>query len=211
MAQHLFIQTQASQASNSEDNNLMRSVKNEDNQDAFSQLYERNRQWVFHRCMTILGNPEDAEDAMQEIFSEVWKQRKDWRGRYFRKWFNYIVRNRAVNFRRDRNRKKNYRGAVSLDDPDSTLQITADNQVTGVIIGEETESRIENAINKVLLTKTSVRERLAWNLRYREGYSVSDVARIMGLTRDQAETSARRCTARMKPFLADTDLVCELV
>ena len=40
---------------------------------AFTEIYEKSSKFVYMTCLSVLGNPEDAEEAMQETYLAVFK------------------------------------------------------------------------------------------------------------------------------------------
>lgn len=84
--------------------------------EAFRSLYETAARAVYAYALSILQNPQDAEEVMQDTFLTVWTQC----GSYVPSgkplaWIFTIVRNRCYAFLRRRSRDM----AVSLDDLDT--------------------------------------------------------------------------------------------
>ncbi len=66
------------------------------NQASFGELIERFRGRVFHLCYRMLGQREDAEDAMQETFVRVARKLHQWdSSRAFEPWLLTIAGNRC--------------------------------------------------------------------------------------------------------------------
>lgn len=69
---------------------------------ALTQLYERHAGWALAAARRILGSPEDAEDAVQETFLELWRRA----GQYSPEraapaaWIATLLRSRALDRRR---------------------------------------------------------------------------------------------------------------
>ena len=65
---------------------------------ALAQLYDRYRVILFGLLMRILGNREEAEDVLQEVFLQVWRKAEDFdetRGRPFT-WLVTLGRSRGI-------------------------------------------------------------------------------------------------------------------
>src|SRR5579862_2352126 len=80
---------------------------------AFESLYSRHKRALFQTALRVLGNVEDAEDALQEGLLAAYRNLKRFEGRsQFSTWLTRIVINAALM----RLRSKRSRPAVSLDD-----------------------------------------------------------------------------------------------
>ena len=76
----------------------------QDDTDAFAQLYDRHGALALRVARNISRTPERAEDAVQEGFLSIWRNRSayDPESGTFKSWCVRIVRNRAVDtLRRD--------------------------------------------------------------------------------------------------------------
>src|SRR5262245_17653674 len=79
------------------DVHLIQRVANQD-REAFSQLYERFSTLVFTLARGMLNTRSEAEDLLQEVFVQVWRQARSYgaeRGS-LEAWIINIVRNRAI-------------------------------------------------------------------------------------------------------------------
>ena len=74
--------------------------------DAFDLFYERYAQIIFNLCLRILRDPAEAEDVMQEIFVQIWRdaERFDAARASVKTWLFTIARSRSLD--RYRTRKK---------------------------------------------------------------------------------------------------------
>ena len=76
---------------------LIQKVANQD-RDAFSQLYDRFSSLVFTLAMRMLRARSDAEDLLQEVFVQIWRQAQSYsvqRGSP-EAWIVNIARSRAI-------------------------------------------------------------------------------------------------------------------
>ena len=81
--------------------------------DAFGALVEQHGNTVFRYAYSLTGDPDDAQDVVQEVFMTAWRKRRDVRlvdGSVL-PWLLTTTRNHAANLARKRRR----RGDVSLD------------------------------------------------------------------------------------------------
>src|ERR1700726_2689404 len=76
-------------------------------------LFAQHSRALFQTALRLLGNPEDAEDALQEAMLSAYRNLPRFEGRsQFSTWMTRIVINAALM----RRRSKRARPAVSLDD-----------------------------------------------------------------------------------------------
>lgn len=72
---------------------------------AFDRLYERRSAYVYNICLGMLGNPDDARDAMQETFVQLYRSLPRFRGRSkFSTWLHRIAVNKCIDALRGRPR-----------------------------------------------------------------------------------------------------------
>src|SRR5690242_20872804 len=80
---------------------------------ALNILFRRHHKALFHSALGILGNPEDAEDALQDGLLSAFRNLKSFEGRsQFSTWLTRIVINASLMKRRS----AKARPAVSLDE-----------------------------------------------------------------------------------------------
>ena len=73
---------------------------------AFGTLVGRHSRRVFALCMMILGNPDEAEDAMQEVFLSGLKRLSGLKEpERFAGWINQVARNHCRDLLRKRKRR----------------------------------------------------------------------------------------------------------
>ena len=150
---------------------LIRQVANQD-RDAFSQLYDRFSTLVFTLAMRMLRARSDAEDLLQEVFVQVWRQAQNYsteRGSP-EAWIVNIARSRAIDkIRSIRRMEKSF---VLTEDParaestDNVESSAADSEVRMAM--KSALANLPEAQRKVLelayfggLTQTEIAERLA--------------------------------------------------
>jgi RNA polymerase sigma-70 factor (ECF subfamily) len=85
-------------------------------------LYDRYAHLVYQRCLALLGNPAEAEDALQEVFVRAMKAADDFRGESSEMtWLYRISTNHCLNVIRGSKRKANgaKRQQLQMQDADS--------------------------------------------------------------------------------------------
>jgi RNA polymerase sigma-70 factor (ECF subfamily) len=74
---------------------------------AFSELVKRYKNMVFTLCYRVVGEAAYAEDLMQEVFTKVFLNLKDFEGRSaFSSWLYRITHNHCLNFLAKQNREQ---------------------------------------------------------------------------------------------------------
>ncbi|MFE4963050.1 RNA polymerase sigma factor [Streptomyces sp. NPDC056660] len=75
----------------------------EGDEDSFAVLVRRHSRSLLILARCLLGNPQDAEDAVQDAFVSAWRRLPEYRhGAEFRTWMYRITVNRCLTMRRSR-------------------------------------------------------------------------------------------------------------
>jgi RNA polymerase sigma-70 factor (ECF subfamily) len=139
--------------------------------DALAAAYDRHIRAVYGLAMRVLQDQGDAEDVVQEVFSQAWTQAKQYdatRGSVV-SWLLTITRSRAIDRLRSRRARPDSApasGEVAVVElPDSALG--AENEV----LTAESAARLRSALSALPLL-----ERVAIELAYFEGLTQTQVA-----------------------------------
>ena len=149
--------------------------------EAVETLFRRYERPLFQTALRVLGNTEDAEDALQDGLLSAYRNLKRFEGRsQFSTWLTRIVINAALM----RRRSAKARPAISLDEPprEDELPATerfADDGLTPEQVMENTEIREMLSEN---LDQLSPLLRTAFVLREVQGYSTGEAAKKLGVT-----------------------------
>jgi RNA polymerase sigma-70 factor (ECF subfamily) len=149
--------------------------------EAVETLFRRYQRPLFQTALRVLGNAEEAEDAVQDGLLSAYRNLKRFEGRsQFSTWLTRIVINAALM----RRRSQKARPAVSLDDTthEDALSIAerfADDAPNPeqVFAGTELREMIRENLDEL-----SPLLRTAFVLREVEGYSTGEAARKLGVT-----------------------------
>ena len=150
-------------------------------QQAMEDLFRRYQRPLFQTALRVLGNAEDAEDALQDGMLSAYRNLKRFEGRsQFSTWLTRIVINAALM----RRRSAKARPAISLDETprEDELPATerfADNGPNPEQVFANTE--IREMIN-ANLDELSPLLRTAFVLREVHGYSTGEAAKKLGVT-----------------------------
>jgi len=172
--------TQAAVGIQGSEEKLIRAGQRGDHQ-AVEALFRRYQRPLFQTALRVLGNTEDAEDALQDGLLSAYRNLKRFEGRsQFSTWLTRIVINAALM----RRRSAKARPAVSLDEPprEDELPATerfADDGLTPEQVFANTEIREMLSEN---LDQLSPLLRTAFVLREVQGYSTGEAAKKLGVT-----------------------------
>jgi RNA polymerase sigma-70 factor, ECF subfamily len=171
------------------------------NYDAFEQLVNRYEHKIYRLGLNITGNPEDAEDVLQEAFLKAFENLP--RFREDSRFYTWIVRI-AVNQALMKLRKRRTDRSVSLDDP-----IEEDGEVIPrdfadwkpnpeQLLGRtETREVLEKAIQDLPPSFRTV-----FTLRDVEGLSTEETAEMLGLTISAVKARLFRARLRLREELS---------
>lgn len=166
---------------------------------AFEELVHRNEQRVYRTTMAIIGNHEDAEEAMQQTFLRVHQHLGAFqRSSKFTTWLTRIAVNEALQIRRRR------KPSVSLDDPQITEEVLMPKELRdwhddpGTIYDkQQLREIVERAIQSL---PTIYRE--AFVLRDVQGLTTEESAGALGIAVPALKTRLLRARLMMREALA---------
>ena len=146
---------------------LIRQVANQD-RDAFSQLYDRFSTLVFTLAMRMLKARSDAEDLLQEVFVQVWRQAQNYNAERGspEAWIINIARSRAID--KIRSIRRMERSFVLTDDP--ARAESGENVEASVA-----ESEVRMTMNSAL-ANLSEAQRKVLELAYFDGLTQTEIA-----------------------------------
>lgn len=172
--------TQAAVGIQGSEEKLIRAGQRGDHE-AVEALFRRYQRPLFQTALRVLGNTEDAEDALQDGLLSAYRNLKRFEGRsQFSTWLTRIVINAALM----RRRSAKARPAVSLDEPPREDELPAaerfaDDGLTPEQVFANTEIREMLSEN---LDQLSPLLRTAFVLREVQGYSTGEAAKKLGVT-----------------------------
>jgi RNA polymerase sigma-70 factor, ECF subfamily len=180
MATQAMVGTQMVVGTQMSEEKLIRAGQKGDSQ-AVEMLFRRYQRPLFQTALRVLGNAEDAEDALQDGFLSAYRNLNRFEGRsQFSTWLTRIVINAALM----RRRSAKARPAVSLDETPREDELPAaerfaDDGPNPEQVFENTE--IREMINENL-DELSPLLRTAFVLREVQGFSTGEAAKKLGVT-----------------------------
>ena len=172
---------------------LIRQVANQD-RDAFSQLYDRCSSLVFSLAMRMLKVRSDAEDLLQEVFVQVWRQASNYsaeRGSP-EAWIINIARSRAIDkIRSIRRMEKSF---VLTDDPS---RAESSNNIESSAAESETRLSMNAALANLPETQRRVLE-----LAYFDGLTQTEIAQRLAEPLGTVKTRMRSGIQRLREIVS---------
>jgi RNA polymerase sigma-70 factor (ECF subfamily) len=158
---------------------------------ALKLLYMRHGGRVFHFIVRLVGNEATAEEVLNEVFLEVWRQAARFESRsQVSTWLMAMARFKALGERRRRSE-------VQLDDKVAAVMVDPSDTPS---VSMEKHQR--NAILRSCLAKLTPPHREVINLIYYQGNKVEDVAHVTGIPVSTIKTRMHYARSRMAELLA---------
>jgi RNA polymerase sigma-70 factor, ECF subfamily len=175
---------------------LIKRVGNQD-REAFSQLYERFSTLVFTLAMRMLKIHSDAEDLLQEVFVQVWRQAQGYsaeRGSP-EAWIINIARSRAIDkIRSIRRMEKSF---VLTDDP---ARAESGKNVESSAAESETRLTMNAALANLPETQRRVLE-----LAYFDGLTQTEIAKRLAEPLGTVKTRMRSGIQRLREIVSSPE------
>ena len=176
-----------------------------DDETALSEAYARYRAWVFRKAYHVLKCRLDAEEAVQDVFVRVWRYRHryDAEKGSFTAWVRVITRSQLSHIylktRRDTEKRLD---DLVFDDDDGRLPDHRDPNAKDpaeAVANSDMILRVEDALCQM----DDRLMRLCFVLNYFEGYSLTDIARIVDSTVSIVKNRIKNTTRHLRHTLAE--------
>ncbi|MBN1675523.1 MAG: RNA polymerase sigma factor [Kiritimatiellae bacterium] len=153
--------------------------------EAFAALFARHKDFVYRLARGYLGCADLAEDVTQEVFIRIFQKRARWTPRArFRTWLYRVALNTARELRRKQKREAGHRERMGAE------------LVVAPQDAEANESRLKEM--ERVLEVLSERQRAVLLLRFFEGLSVQDTARVLGCRAGTVKSHLHRALATLR-------------
>ncbi|GAA4917848.1 RNA polymerase sigma factor SigM [Streptomonospora salina] len=163
---------------------------------AFGELVRRHRERMWAVAIRVLGDAEEAADALQDAFLSAFRGAHRFRGdAQVSTWLHRIV----INACHDRMRRKMVRPAVPTDD--ATLDVIS-NERTKASTPDPTGSSDSAMDVHSALTRLPEDQRMALVLVDMMGYRVDEAADILEVASGTVKSRCARGRARLLPYLS---------
>ena len=180
------------------DEQLMQAARDDDRA-AFAELVDRLSDQVYGLSFRLLGNEQDARDAAQDAFVNMWQSRRRWSPKgAVSTWAYRVTTNICLNRLRSRKRWRFLSVGESSDESRGSIDIPIPEEETSDVRAEQMEVRrgLEAAISKL-----PPRERAAILLRHYQGLSGKEVAAILDTTIYGVDSLLFRARKRLRAML----------
>jgi RNA polymerase sigma-70 factor (ECF subfamily) len=164
--------------------------------DALAQLYDRYAATVFGLARRILNRLEDAEEVVQDVFTQVWRDAARYeRGRAtVAGWMVMLTRTRSIDRLRARQARPDQRASIA---PEAAPALAADGRSPEqVTISSEDAREIRGA-----LTSLPEAQRTLVELAYYEGLTHSEIADRTGTPLGTVKTRLRTAMITLRSML----------
>ncbi len=158
---------------------------------AFEQLYRLHSGRVYSLVLRILGNAADAEDVTQEVFLQVYRKLKTFRGdSAFTTWLYRLTVNAALmHLRRSVVRHEQAEGEEQI----KTLTDRAAREKSGTLVDRLALERAIQALPPGYRT--------VFVLHDIEGYEHEEIARMLGVSTGTTKSQLHKARMRLRQLL----------
>ncbi len=163
---------------------------------ALSELYDRFSGLLQALSRRILGDHEEAEDVVQDVYVQVWNQA----GRYdasrasVSTWLSLIVRSRSIDRLRSRAVKDRTAKAAHEENPVTDASPTGEPNV----LGDERRARLQAELQAL-----PKEQREVLHLAFFEGMTQSEISESHGIPLGTVKTRTLLAMKKMRAALAD--------
>lgn len=161
--------------------------------DALQEVYRRTSRKLFGICLRILGEPADAEDAMQDVYLTIWRRAGTFdpaRGNPI-SWLAALTRNRAIDFLRRSGRRDmspiELAAEVADDSPDAEA----------VLVQQGDDARIVFCIERLAKSDATM-----IRTAFFEGTTYADLASRSAMPLGTVKSRIRRALLKLRECLA---------
>jgi len=154
---------------------------------AEKELYLKYVQAMYNTAIRMVGDPDDAKDIMQEVFINVFRDIRKYRGEAnLGAWIRRITINCCVNHFRQKK-------ALNVEDLKTSLypEPSIDSGVSVNRVGE-----IHEAVKRL-----PPRARMVFCMHLMEGYTHDEIARMLSITSSTSKTQFKRAKELIQSML----------
>lgn len=177
---------------------LIRGLKNAD-EAAFRYLVETYKDRVYNTVISIVQNPEDAEDVTQEVFIQVYRSVGTFKGESkISTWLYRIATTRSLDLLRSRKSKKRFGFIQRLfgEGNEPVFEIPDYNHPGIALDRKENAARLFKAIRQL-----PENQKIAFTLHKMEDLSYHEISEVMKTTVPAVESLLHRARLNLRKML----------
>jgi RNA polymerase sigma-70 factor (ECF subfamily) len=179
-----------------EDRDLVRRMASKDAA-ALDAFYQRYNRFAFSLILRIVGNREDSEDVLTDVFWQVWQQAPRYdssRGKPIA-WLLTIARTRAIDSIRSTNRQQSRTDELDVNTKPADAPAAGDPFVLA-----DTRNAVKEALQEL-----TEQQRIPLEMAYFQGMSHTEIATALGqplgTVKDRIRNGMMHLRKRLKPYL----------
>lgn len=174
--------------------------------EAFATLFEHSKQPLWRAAMAVLGNVDDASDALQETAIKAWRAMPRFGGRSaVGTWFMRILLRTCYDFRRTRKHETPCAMGVfdiDVEGSDVSWEPSAGQMLAGGVAARDLDR--EEALDvRDALGRLTADDRLVLVLFYVNDFPVRQISQIMNVSEGAVRTRLSRARDRFKVAYTD--------
>jgi RNA polymerase sigma-70 factor (ECF subfamily) len=174
----------------------------EGNEQAFRQLVDQHHDRVFNTALGLLQHFENAQDVTQEVFIEVFRSIRQFRGESsLSTWIYRITVQKSLEHIRSGKRLKRSGLLFRLFGNEAQLNIQTSHPFYHPGINLENKERAAILFSAMALLQ--INQRTAFTLHKVEGLSHNEIAEIMSTTVSAVESLIVRARRKLREILSD--------
>ncbi|MES3628764.1 MAG: sigma-70 family RNA polymerase sigma factor [Longimonas sp.] len=178
----------------------MRRIQDGD-EEALRKLYRTYKNIIFGLLLSILNDREEAEDCLQEVFTQVWEKADRFnpdRGKPY-SFIVTIARNKAIDRTRSKVYKNIQRQEHTVGDFTMVPSARGNSPYKDTVLGNRAE-RLREALQQL-----SEKERTVIQIAYFEGLSQSEIAERTGIPLGTVKYRTRQGMIKLREMLTEED------
>ena len=166
------------------------------NVNAYRELLRRHEPLVYRSCLKMLGSVQDAEEACQDSFLQVFHKIGQFEGRSaFKTWLYRIVYNRCIETRRKHARRNQYHTKLKEEVENEELSNS----------NKDSHNELTGKVHDVIAEMNGDERRLI-TLRYISGLSIQEISDVLEIGLSATKMRLYRAQERFKEIYKDMDL-----
>ena len=172
-------------------------------------IYDEYNRYIYHLCLKLTRNQNEAEDLMQEVWVKVVRYEESVsKVDHVKAWLTTIT----MNTFRDRYRKNVRRSKYMMNQPEQLdvpiLDLFPNNDFTTEELVEKTE--ITKIVQEKMAQLDSIYQKTLWYF-YVDQFSLAEISELMKVSIGTVKSRLFRAKARLKEILLSDNGVAEAV